>query len=236
VTGGGVSDSDMPSLPWTTRQDVSSVEDTSLAALLAGSGLPADADPELRPVADVLAELTARPAGDELTGLAAAQAEFRHHVFSPAQVRQSPHRRPGRLVSRLGLKIGAAAAVVAMGLGGAAAVAYAGALPSSWQQFAHQTIGAPAHVAGRDTPAGKSATRSAAHFRHTAGQTHRGRPPAGRPPAGLRFLPHARPPLPAGLPVTWPFPHRSGLPGAPLVRRAFDRPARTERLRPLVRA
>jgi hypothetical protein len=231
VTGGGVSGSDMPNLPWTTRQDVSSVEDTSLAALLAGRGLPADADPELRPVADVLAELTARPAGDELTGLAAAQAEFRRHIVSPAQVRQSPHRRPGRLVSRLGLKIGAAAAVVAMGLGGAAAVAYAGALPSSWQQFAHQTIGAPAHVAGRDTPAGKSATRSAAHFRHPADQTHR-----GRPAAALRFLPHARPPLPAGLPVTWPFPHRSGLPGARLARNAFFRPARTERLRPLDRA
>jgi hypothetical protein len=226
----------MPSLPRTTRQDVSSVEDTSLAALLAGSGLPADADPELRPVADALAALTARPAGDELTGLAAAQAEFRRHVVPPVQVRQSPHRRSGRLASRLGLRIGVAAAVLAMGLGGAAAVGYADALPSSWQQFAHRTIGAPAHAAGRDPSAGKSATRSAAHFRHPADQTHPGRKPAGRPPAWPRFLPHARPPLHAGLPVTWPFPYRSGLPGAHLARNAFDRPAGTERLRPLGRA
>jgi hypothetical protein len=161
VTGGGVSGSDMPILPWTAREDLSSAEDTSLAALLAGNGLPAGADAELRPVADVLAALTARPAGDELTGLAAARAEFRRRVVAPVQVRQSPRRRPGGLASRLGAKAAAAAAVVVMGLGGTAAAAYTDALPGSWQQFAHRTIGAPAHGPGHQTPAGAGAAGSA---------------------------------------------------------------------------
>jgi hypothetical protein len=113
-------------------------------------------------VADVLAALTARPSGDELTGLAAARAEFRRRVALPVQVRRSPRRRQGGLVARLGVKAGAAAAVAVMGLGGAAAAAYAGALPGSWQQFAHRTIGAPAHAAGHDTPTGPGAAGSAA--------------------------------------------------------------------------
>ena len=162
MTGGGVSGSDMPSLPWTARQDVSPVEDTSLEALLAGNGLRADAGAELWPVADVLAALTA-PADDELTGLAAARAEFRRHVVVPVQVRQSPRWRLVGLASRLGAKVGAAAAVVVMGLGGAAAAAYAGALPGSWQQFAHRTIGAPTHRVGHDTRAATSAAGPAAH-------------------------------------------------------------------------
>ncbi len=162
MTGAGVSGSDMPSLPWTARQDVSPVEDTSLEALLAGTGLPAGAEAELRPVADVLAALTARPAGDEMAGLAAARAGFRRHVVVRVQVGQSPRRRPGSLASRLGAKAGMAAAVVVMGLGGAAAAAYAGALPGSWQQLAHRTIGAPERGAGHDTPTGAGAPGPAA--------------------------------------------------------------------------
>ena len=166
MTGGGVSGSDMPSLPWTARRDVSPVEDTSLDALLAGNGRPADAGADLRPVADVLAALAARPAGDELTGLAAAQAEFRRHVVPPARVRHARRRR-GRLASRLGAKVGAAFGVAVMGLAGAAAAAYAGVLPASWQQFAHRTVGAPAHVAAHDTgAAGSAARRPCAAYQH----------------------------------------------------------------------
>ncbi len=186
MTGGGVSGSDMPSLPWTGRQDVFPVEDASLEALLAGNGLSAEAGAELRPVADVLAALTARPAGNELTGLAAARAEFRRHVVVPVRVRQSPRRRSVGLVSRLGVKIGAAAAVVIMGLGGAAAAAYAGALPGSWQQFAHRTIGAPAHGADHDTRAATSAAGSAAHRPCAANQTALAHGTASQQAAALR--------------------------------------------------
>jgi hypothetical protein len=243
VTGGGVSGSDMPSLPWTARQDVSSVEDTSLAALLAGSGLPAGADAELRPVADLLAALTARPAGDELTGLAAARAEFRRQVAVPVQARQSPRRLAGR-ASRLGVRVGAAAAVVVMGLGGAAAAAYAGVLPGSWQQFAHRTIGAPAHAAGHDTPArsgatrpgaaGPGAARPAAHrpnSRYPAYRTH-----SSGPSARHGFPQYTRPPHHAGPPTAWPFVRRGGLPPAPFAPRPLNRPARTGLIGALPRA
>jgi hypothetical protein len=217
VTGGGVSDSDMPSLPWTARQDVSAVEDTSLAALLAGSGLPTGADAELWPVADVLAALTAAPAGNEMTGLAAAQTEFHRHVVPPVQGRHSLRRRPGGLASRLGVKAGAAVAVVVMSLGGAAAAAYAGALPGSWQQFAHRTIGAPAHGADHDTPAGTGAAGSAADRPCAA---HQRAPAYGT--ARCAAVPNSRHPAyrgyPGGSPArrwspryTWP-PHHAGPP------------------------
>jgi hypothetical protein len=222
----------MPSLPWTARPDVSPAEDTSVEALLAGSGLPAGADPELRPVDDVLAALSGHPAGDELAGLAAAQAEFRRHVVRPAQVRQSAHRRPGGLASRLSVKVGAATALVVMALGGAAA-AYAGVLPGSWQQFAHRTIGAPAYRADGDRRAGAAKAGPAVpHSGHPAHQTYRSGPPAGR-----WSQHHAGPPHHVLPPAARPFVHYSRPPGARPVRNALVRPARygTDR-RPAARA
>lgn len=215
MTGGGVSGSDMPNLPWTARQDTSPAEDASLAALLAGNGLPANAGAELRPVADVLAALTARAAGDELTGLAAARAEFRRHVM-PVQVRQPPRWRPARLASRLGIRVCAAAAVVAMAFGGAAAAAYGGALPSSWQQFAHRTIGAPVRSAGHETRATTGTAGSAAYpsSRHPAHQARS----SGRP---ARYgSPHRTRPLRyAGPPTGRPFIHRGEPSATPAVGR-----------------
>jgi hypothetical protein len=192
----------MPSFPWTARQDVSPAEDASLAALLAGKGLPADAGAELRPVADVLASLTARPGSDELTGLAAAQAEFRRRVAVSAQVRRSRHRRPAGLISRLGVKVSALAAVVVMGVGGAAAAAYANALPTSWQQFAHRTIGAPANRPGHEMRATTGAVRPTAHP-SSSNPAPKGR--SGGSLARYGSPHHARPALPVKLPVVRPF-------------------------------
>ena len=211
MTGGGVSGSDMPSLPWTSRPDVSPAGDTFLESLLAGSGLPASAGPELRPVADVLEALSARPAGDELTGLAAAQAEFRRHVVLSVQGRQPPRRRPGSLASRLGVKAAASAALVVMALAGAAAAAYADVLPSSWQQFAHSTFGAPAYRAGHHASAGTGTAGPA--VAHSSRPSHQTDP--GGPPAGPRLVHHAGPPRQVWLPAVRPFAHRGGLPGAP---------------------
>lgn len=59
---------DMPNFPWASRRDASSISDASLAALLAGAKLPADSAPQLRPLADALAELSGRPGRDELSG------------------------------------------------------------------------------------------------------------------------------------------------------------------------
>jgi hypothetical protein len=243
VTGGGVSGSNMPNLPWTARPDVSPVEDTSLESLLAGVGLPAGADAELRPVADVLAALSGRPAGDELTGLSAARAEFRRHVVPPVQARQSHRRRPSRLASRLAVKVGAASALVVMAVGGgAAAAAYGGVLPVSWQQFAHRAIGAPAYKARHDTstvaarpavprsrhPAHQTYSRGlpARHgFRHHAWPPHHQRPPAVRPSV-------SPPP-----PTVRPFVHHGGLPGAHPAHSAVTPPGHTRAdPRPLARA
>jgi hypothetical protein len=235
VTGDGVSGSDMPNPPWTSRPDVSPARDTSLESLLAGSGLPAGANPELRPVADVLAALSARPAGDELTGLAAAQAEFRRHVVLPAQGKQPPRRRPGGLASRLGVKVAAAIALAVMLLGGAAAAAYAGVLPSSWQQFAHRAFGAPAHRAGHHASAGTGAAGSAmTHSRHPAHRTY-----PSRPPGRHRSVHHAGPPhhVPPHVPppTPWPFVHHGGLPVTHPAHHALVRPARDGAVRKALR-
>lgn len=73
--------------------------------------------------------------------------------------------------SVLTAKAAAAAAVAVVGLGGLAATAFAGALPSSAQQFAHDTIGAPsphssssahANTGHSGTPAGPNASGPAA--------------------------------------------------------------------------
>jgi len=202
VTGGDVSGSDMPSLPWTSRADVSPAGDTFLESLLAGSGLPAGAGPELRPVADVLEALSARPAGDELTGLAAAQAEFRRHVVLSVQGRQPPRRRPSGLASRLGVKVAAAAGLVVMALGGAAAAGYDGVLPGSWQQFAHSAFGVPAHRADHHAPA---RTGAAGPPTPHSSPAHRPRPSA--PPPTHPSVQHAGPPHHVQQPATRPFAH-----------------------------
>jgi hypothetical protein len=225
----------MPKLPWTARQDSPPAEEASLDALLAGNGLPAGADAELWPVADMLAALAARPVGGELTGLTAARAEFRR-VAAPAQATPSRRGRSFGLVSRLGVRAAAAAAVVAMGMGGAAAVAYAGALPASWQQFAHRTIGAPAHgpgpgpgtraVIGAPHPAPHPDSSSPAHHAHSR-----------KPPGRHRH--HTRPPVHAVSPTARPFMHRlwplPALPGGhrpPTTLRPAPRPAPTEQMTP----
>ena len=104
MTGGDVSGSDMPNFSWPVGRDVSAVEDAALAAILAGSDLPAGAAAGLRPVADVLAALRAGPASDELSGLGATQAEFRRRIGRPARPGRSRGRRPARLPSLLSAK------------------------------------------------------------------------------------------------------------------------------------
>jgi hypothetical protein len=161
----------MANFPWPGRRDVPEIEDASLAALLAGAELPAGSPPELQPLSDVLAPLTAGPASDELAGEAAALAVFRTRVGVPVPASRSHHRRHPLLTSLLPARAAAAAAVAALGAGGFATAAFAGALPAPAQQFAHHTIGAPApdsspsagaHPSTTGTPAGPDATGPAA--------------------------------------------------------------------------
>jgi hypothetical protein len=175
MTGRGVSDSDMPNFSRRARRDASGIPDAALAALLAGGTPPPDASAPLQHVADVLAALRAAPASDEAAGKAAALAQFRQRVGVSSQPIRSRRRRPTLLSSLLSAKAAAAAAVAVVGLGGAATAAFAGALPSSAQQFAHDTIGAPSprashsahasnntNVGHSGTPVGPSASGPAA--------------------------------------------------------------------------
>jgi hypothetical protein len=138
----------MPNIPHSPLQDGPAVTDADLAALLAGKR---DVPPGLRPVADVLAALSAEPGPGELAGEARALAEFRRRAGAPA----SRHRAHGTagLSSRLSAKVAASAAAGAVVLGGAATAAYAGVLPAPIQRFAHDAIGAPNAPSAPHSPA-----------------------------------------------------------------------------------
>jgi len=128
----------MLSIPQPQRQDGSAVTDADLAALLAGEGVPAG----LRPVADILAALTAEATAGELAGEARALAEYRCRAGAP-EARRQARLGPAVLVPRISSKVAAAAAGVVVLLGGVATAAYADVLPAPIQRLAHDTIGAP---------------------------------------------------------------------------------------------
>ncbi len=153
MTDRGVSDSDMPNYSWRARRDASRIQDADISGLLTGGTPVADASAPLQQLADVLAALRAAPAGDEMAGKAAALAEFRQEFgVSPHPIR-SRRRRPTLLSSLLSAKAAVAAAVAAVGLGGVATAAFANALPTPAQQFAHDTIGAPSpHASSSSNP------------------------------------------------------------------------------------
>jgi hypothetical protein len=143
MTGRRVSDGDMPNFSRRTGQDTSGIPDAAFAALLAAGTPPPDLSLPVQHVADALAALRAAPTGDESAGKAAALAHFRQRVGVSSHPIRPPRRRPTLLSSLLSAKAAAAAAVAVVGLGGVTTAAFANALPTAAQQFAHDTIGAP---------------------------------------------------------------------------------------------
>jgi hypothetical protein len=119
------------------------VGDPAFDALLAGDPLPDGAAGGLRPAAEVIAALGEPPAPRELAAEASAIAVFRSAGRRPAGPAGSGHRRHRLLTAPLSVRLGAAAAVAAVALGGATGAAYAGALPAPVQKLAHDTLGAP---------------------------------------------------------------------------------------------
>ena len=187
MTGRDVPDADMPNTPRPHGADVPADPDEALDALLAGDLLTAGTGPGLRPVAELLAALTAPPETAELAGHARALAEFRQTRLAAAQPQAAraagqqraaraagqqraavpAHRRRGSRLrsprSLLSARAAAAAGALAAMLGGAATAAYAGVLPRPVQQFAHEVMGAPApHTAAGQTPSGPSSSARAA--------------------------------------------------------------------------
>ena len=118
--------------------------------------MPAGPPPELPLLSEALATLTASPTSGELVGRAEALAAFRSQFGVPGAVHQAPRRRRSLLSSLLSARAVAAVAATVISLGGLATAAYAGALPSVAQQFAHHAIGAPAAAPGLPTAAGRA--------------------------------------------------------------------------------
>jgi hypothetical protein len=163
----------MPEFPLPRHARDQSVPGVALDRLLAGDFATERAIPEVQALADLLST-AAGPASDrELAGQAAAVAAFaRERDLSGHRHPAAAARRRSMLATFLGTKLAAAAAAGAIGFGGLAAAAYAGALPEPIQDFAHQTVGAPAATAHHDPGNQSSAHRPSDASEHTkAGQS-----------------------------------------------------------------
>ena len=207
----------MPNLPWPTHRDEPVTGDPSLAALLAWAEFPPGSTPEMRPVAEVLAALTAGPADDELAGEAAALAAYRNQggVPRPATPARRRRRRPlfPFLSARAAATVTAAAAVLIFSA--FATAAYTQVLPGPVQRLAHAIIGAPTAGSGPATgpyPAG-SGTAGPGATEPDGGTGRAGGTPTGR--AHPSPTPHATSqPTPQGSaePSAEPTPQDSGTP------------------------
>ena len=167
MTDRGVSDSDMPTLPWQTRPEAQALD-----GLLSGNCRPEEVPADLRPVAEVLVALQAPPDRREVAGWGQALTVYREIAGRPGMPGRPRSRRPRLIAPPLGARFAAAAgaAVIAV-LGGGVAAAYTGSLPGALQKIAHEAIAAPGaressaaptpQSSGR--PAGPSITSAAAY-------------------------------------------------------------------------
>ena len=205
MTRRDIPDDDMPDFPWLSRRDVPETGDPSLAALLAWAQFAESSAPEMRPMGEILAALTAGPADDELTGEAAAMAAFRNRPGVGRPGLRGHRRRSRPIFSLLPAKAAAVAAATVLGLGALATAAYVGALPTPVQRIAHVIIGAPATEA--HPPTGLSPARPSPTGDARATAAHSGTSSADRPHTAP--TPHA-----TRHPTTQPTPSDSGTPAA----------------------
>ena len=134
----------MPRIPGQRRHsDATTVAELD-DAVLDGGPLPAELPPELAAVPALLRAAAGPATEAELMGHQAAVAAFIRVAGGAGASRTRRFRRPVMLSTLLTAKVGLAAAASAATLGGAAAVAYSGGLPTGPQNLAHHTIGAPA--------------------------------------------------------------------------------------------
>ena len=136
------------------------IDQWSIERLLHGEAPGADATPAAKAIAAMVAAARTEATQAELAGESAALAAYAGALSKGRRFRRSS------MLSLSGLlagKVAAALAAGAVSLGGVAAAAYTGNLPDSLQNFAHDTVGAPApqhHDA--TTPKGPDATGKAA--------------------------------------------------------------------------
>ena len=180
MTGPDASSGEMPRVPMPGRAGRDQ-DDLLLDMILDRRPLPPNAPPGMHVLASKLVGLAAAPGGGELPGEAAALAAF-IRSGSPASTltlagEPSKHR-PARRFAISRARLSAAAAVVAVGLSGTAAAAYAGVLPATVQNFAHHVIGAPAAVHHGDGTAGHHGSHpgSASPSPHASHPAHPAKP------------------------------------------------------------
>jgi hypothetical protein len=133
----------MPNLPWNRATNALSPEERSFEALLSGAELPTDAPAETLLVADLVSSLGGPAMADELGGFTVASAAYRRRYAASPRHHRTLRWRPAMLGTLAGTKIVTALAAGAVALGGLGAAAYAGTLPDSAQDVAHNLIGAP---------------------------------------------------------------------------------------------
>jgi hypothetical protein len=144
MTGDGACHGDMPTFPRLVPGGIPPVGDPAFDALLDMTLAPHDAPAGLRPLAEAFAAFDATPAHSQPGAEASAMAAFRGAVSGgPARPAHRRSRRHPVLTSLLSAKVAAAAMVAAVAVGGTAAAAFTGKLPTPAQKLAHDTIGAP---------------------------------------------------------------------------------------------
>jgi hypothetical protein len=174
MTGLGAAPGEQPGAAF-PEPDGPELDDQLLDAILAGADLPA-APGAARGVAEALASLAGPAQPGELAGEAAARrawARARGPAGTPRRAGGAGRLRRSGLLAPAGARLGAAVAVLAVGLGGVTAAAYAAVLPAPVQDLAHHAIGAPParHSLSRPRPAAQLCTayvRAAARADATA--------------------------------------------------------------------
>jgi hypothetical protein len=164
MSGCGGSGGEMPEFPFPRRGGDRPIPGVVLDRLLDGD-FAEHPTPAVTVLAALLAAAAAPASGRELAGQKAAVAAFVRERDAGGH-RHSAARRRSMLATLLGTKLAAAAAAGAVGFGGLAAAAYAGALPAPIQDFAHQTVGAPA----ASTDHSGAASQGPAHENGSAGE------------------------------------------------------------------
>jgi hypothetical protein len=167
MSGPGGYGGEMPEFPFPRRAGDQPVPGVALDRLLDGDFATERTTPDVEALADLLSAAAGPPSDRELAGQTAALAAFARERDVGGHRRNAPvARRRSMLATLLGTKLAAAAAAGAVGFGGLAAAAYAGALPEPIQDFAHQTVGAPSASSDHSDPG----NQGSAHRRSEASE------------------------------------------------------------------
>jgi len=173
-----------------------SFDDVTAERLLRGRRPAPGAPGGEQALSDLLAAASAPPSARELSGEARAVAAFiasRPATTGPRHARHVIRRRRSAMRPRVSHGVAAAAALGALTLGGVAAAAYTGSLPSSIQRLAHDHIGAP-HGDGADVAPGSTTSRP----KSTATALRSGRSSDNQGQPGLSAMTPTPGPTPSG--------------------------------------